>query len=187
MKDDSVIVDLYWARSQQAIVLSEQKYGRYCHTVAWNILRSEADSEECVNDTWLHAWNAMPPHRPGVLRTFLGKITRNLALNRYESSHAQRRGGGETQLCLDELAECLPDGNDPEHRVEELTLKEVLNRFLGEMKEEERRIFVLRYWYVVPVKEIAARMRCSESKVKMTLLRSRKKLEEALAREEIWI
>ena len=185
MAEDRVIVDLYWARSSEAIVLSERKYGRYCHSVAWNILCSKEDCEECVNDTWLGAWQAMPPHRPGILRTFLGKITRNLALNRYESMHAAKRGGGETALCLDELAECVSGDADLSRHADTLVLRETLNRFLEGLKEQERRIFVLRYWYVMPVKEIAMRCNLGESKVKMVLLRSRRKLEEALAREEI--
>ncbi len=181
---DEQIIDLYWKRSEEAIRETSVKYGRYCSTIAWNILYSQEDSEECVNDTWLNAWNAMPPQRPGFLKAFLGKITRNLALNRYEMRHAEKRGGGETPLVLDELAECVGDGSagSPE---DALVLTACLNRFLSGMKPEDRKIFVQRYWYVRSVKEIAADLQLGESKVKMTLLRQREKLKKALEEEGV--
>ena len=196
---DEQIVDLYWKRSEEAIRETDKKYGKYCGTIAWNILYSAEDAEECVNDTWMNAWNAMPPHRPGFLKAFLGKITRNLALNLYEKKHAEKRGGGETALALDELAECVggvPGGNgtagvsgsvwDSEGSPEEgMVLTACLNRFLQSMKAEDRKIFVQRYWYMYSVKEIAGNLGLGESKVKMTLLRQREKLKKVLEEEGI--
>ena len=172
MLQDEQIIDLYWARSERAIEESGVKYGAYCRTIAWNVLYSREDSEECVNDTWMNAWNAMPPQRPSILRAFLGRITRNLALNRYERDHAEKRGKGETAA---------------EIREEGMLLREVLDRFLEGMKPEERKLFVGRYWYLRPVKELAEAYGFSESKVKMTLLRSREKLKQALLQEGIAI
>ena len=122
--NDQDILDLYFARSESAISATNEKYGKYCHTVAMNILYSHEDSEECVNDTWLRAWGAIPPKRPAMLRTFLGKITRNLALNRWEHTHAEKRGRGEPAAALDELTECVADtrAGQPDQLLEQLTL-----------------------------------------------------------------
>ena len=183
--EDEAIVNLYWDRAQDAITQTDIKYGKYCHTIAWNILYNREDSEECVNDTWLRAWNSMPTHRPQLLRAFLGKITRNLALNRYEHQHTQKQGGGQTALCLEELSECISDKNRTEQVVDEMALTDCINRFLGKLKPEERKIFVRRYWCMSPVATIAQDYHLSESKVKMSLLRTREKLRTALEREGI--
>ena len=106
--DDKRIVDLYWERSETAISETAKKYGRYCHYIAFNVLHNDEDSEECVNDTYLNAWNSMPPHRPSVLKTFLGKLTRNISLNKYKQLTAEKRGNGQMPLIIDELHECLP-------------------------------------------------------------------------------
>ena len=187
MLKDSEIVDLYWKRSQDAIAQSDLRYGRYCHSIAYRILYSQEDSEECVNDTWMQAWKVIPPQRPVLLKAFLGKITRNLALNRYEASHAQFRGGGQTAACLDELDECIPDNRREEDIADRMTLTDCLNTFLGELGEEERIIFLRRYWYECSVKEIAQGMNLGESKVKMTLMRTRNKLREYLEKEGVQI
>lgn len=184
---DTQIVELYWARSQEAIFQSSEKYGSYCGSIAYNILRNHEDSEECVNDTWMQAWNAMPPQRPSFLKAFLGKITRNLALNCYEHLSAQKRGGSQIPLCLDELAECVADRDVFERKADEMVLKEVLNRFLSTLKEEDRRIFVQRYWYMRSVKELSEAFGCKESRIKMILLRSRNKLAGELRKEGISI
>ena len=197
--EDHEIVELFWRRDENAIAQAEAKYGRYCGSIAAGILRDRGDTDECLNDTWMNAWNAMPPHRPGFLKAFLGKITRNLALNLYEKKHAEKRGGGETALALDELAECVggvPGGNgtagvsgsvwDSEGSPEEgMVLTACLNRFLQSMKAEDRKIFVQRYWYMYSVKEIAGNLGLGESKVKMTLLRQREKLKKVLEEEGI--
>jgi len=181
--EDQEIIQLYWNRSENALVLSNKKYGKYCFTIAWNILYNKEDSDECVNDTFFHAWNAIPPQRPGVLKAFLGKITRNLALNRYDANHTLKRGEGQVAACLDELAECIADNTNTEEVVEGMALTECINSFLETLKEDERKIFVRRYWYVSSVSEIASDYLYSESKVKMVLLRTRNKLKEYLTNE----
>lgn len=183
--EDEKIIDLYFMRSEEAITQTDVKYGRYCHTIAFNILYSREDSEECVNDTWLHAWNAMPPQRPGILSAFLGKITRNLALNMYEKYNAKKRGSGETAAALEELEECVPSGNTVEQEIENMALSRTFDRFLAALPERTRKIFVRRYWYVSPVKEIADDLGMTESNVKMTLLRTRKQFRTFLESEGI--
>lgn len=181
--DDQQIITLYWARSQLAIGQAEQKYGSYCRSIAHHILACREDEEECVNDTWLRSWEAMPPHKPAKLGAFLGKITRNLALNRLEQRTAQKRGGHQVTLALEELMDCVPGGQDPEHMIDDLALKNLLNRFLRELTPQARTIFLRRYWYLCPVKDIARMDNLSQSKVKMTLLRSRTRLRQMLEEE----
>ena len=182
---DNQIVALYYARDERAIVESSDKYGVYCTSIAQNILQNLQDSEECVNDTWLSAWNSIPPAKPSVLKTYLGKITRNLALNRYKYYNRQKRGEGQTELVLDELLECVPAAESTEQAVEEKILVEVLNRFLDDLPEEKMKIFMRRYWYMSPIKEIADDFAMGESKVKMILSRSRSKLKQLLEKEGI--
>jgi RNA polymerase sigma-70 factor (ECF subfamily) len=181
--DDSKIVELFFDRSELAISETGKKYGRYCHYIAYNILHNNEDAEECVNDTYLRAWNSIPPKRPNKLQTYLGKITRNLALNMLEKSTAQKRGKGQIPLVLDELAECIPDERPSTDIVEDLYVKELLDRFLDALPAETRKIFVRRYWYMSPVKEIAREYNLTESKVTVTLFRTRKKLKEYLEEE----
>lgn len=183
--EEKEIIDLYWARSEQAIRETDKKYGKFCHSIAYNILSDHEDSKECVNDTYLHTWNAIPPRRPNKLSAFLGRITRNLALNRYERDTAQKRGGGQTVLALEELAECVPDPNTVERQVEDRALAELFNRFLADLPEESRKIFLRRYWQLCPVREIASFYGISESKVKMSLMRTRGKLKHFLEQEGI--
>lgn len=183
--DDNQILDLYWARSESAISETSRKYGKYCHFVAYNILHNPEDSEECVNETWLKAWNSMPPHRPQRLSAFLGKITRNLSLNRYQRYNAEKRGRGRITLALEELQDCIPAAGCVEQVVDDLALADILNRFLASLGTETRKIFMRRYWYLCSVREIAASLHISESKVKMTLFRSRKELRTLLEKEGI--
>lgn len=180
---DEEILDLYWRRSDAAIAESDKKYGRYCHQIAYNILFNEEDSEECVNDTWLRAWEAIPPTRPSVLRAYFGRITRNLSLNRYEKNHADKRGGGQIPLALDELGDCLSEGESIHKQIDQHALAELLNRFLLDLKVEQRRIFVRRYWYLDSIAEIARKYGMSESKVKKTLSRTRIRLALLLEQE----
>ena len=184
--EDNQIVELYWARSEKAISETADKYGRYCYSIAYNILHSNEDSEECVNDTYLNAWSAMPDQRPSKLPAFLGRITRNLSLKRWEKYTAEKSGAGHVPLVLDELQECVPaTNNSTDQLVDDLVLVDVLNRFLASMPTEKRRIFMRRYWYLSPITEIAADFSVSESKVKMSLLRSRNELKQMLEKEGI--
>ncbi len=181
--DDTEIIDLYWTRSESAISETAKKYGSYCRSIAFRILHNDQDSEECVNDTWLGAWRSMPPERPAVLAAFLGRLTRNQALNRYKADHAEKRGGGEVALALEELRECVPTGNDVEQALDDATLSEALNRFLASLPKEQRVIFVRRYWHLHTIQEIASGCGASVSKVKMSLLRSRQGLRDYLQKE----
>ncbi len=174
--EDYEIVELYWQRSENAIRESDRKYGRYCFKIAQNVLFNRSDSEECVNDTWLKAWESMPPNRPERLGAYLGRITRNLALNLYEKLTADKRGAGETPVVLDELSEVIGKESDVEANVDLTLLKDTINDFLRQLDKETRIIFVQRYYYMATVKEIAANLHLSDSKVKMTLLRTREKL-----------
>ncbi len=185
--EDSRIVELYWQRSEAALEETERKYGRWCFSIARNILLDDEDARECVNDTYLGAWNSMPPHRPEALRAFLGKMTRRICLNKLRGRHAQRRGGGAAELSLDELAECVPSGRSMDERIGAAELTEVINSFLEALPADERRIFLRRYWYFDPVGDIAARFGYGESKVKMKLKRTRDKLLERLREEDFWI
>lgn len=183
--DDGKILALYQNRSEEAITETAKKYGRYCHAVAYAILRSEENAEECVNDTYLRAWNAIPPKCPARLQTFLGKITRNLALNRWEKLSAEKRGAGKITEIIDELAECIPARENTEQAVEAMAIRDLLNRFLETLPAETRKIFVRRYWYMSAVKEIAADYALSESKVSVTLFRTREKFRALLEQEGI--
>lgn len=173
--DDNAIIRLYWDRNEQAIRATSEKYGHYCKTIARNILCSEEDAKECVNDTWLGAWNAMPSHWPEQLSTFLGKITRNLAFNRYRHDHAKKRGGGEITLVLDELADCVSD-DDVAQAIDHQELIKAVNLFLGSLPADKRKIFVCRYWYTDPVSDIAKKYGILPGSVSKTLERTRKQL-----------
>ena len=180
---DCNIVDLYWQRDERAIKETASKYGGYCYRIAYDILYSELDAEECVNDTYLKAWESMPPHKPEKLSTFLGKITRNLALNRYIHDRAQKRNKA-TDVVFDELAELIPDGVTS-HMPEEVALKDVINRFVASLPSLTRVVFVRRYWYVSSIRDIAADYGLSQGYVKVMLLRTRKKFKAFLEKEGI--
>jgi RNA polymerase sigma-70 factor (ECF subfamily) len=174
--DDEKIVMLYWDRDEQAIPETAEKYGSYCTAIARNILESREDAEECVNDTYMKAWNAMPPHKPSVLSTFLGKITRNLSLNRYRRNTAEKRGGGEAAAVLDELLEIVSDKDNTEQELYRKELISEIDTFLGTLTVKKRGIFVLRYWYFESVSSIASRYGMTENNVSVTLNRIRLKL-----------
>lgn len=179
--EDQKIVELYWERSEAAISETQKKYGRYCHYIAYHILYSDEDAEECVNDTYIKAWNAIPPHRPQLLSAFLGKITRNTALDRYTYAKAQKRSG-ETALILNEMEQCIPDVKTSGSLADEIALKDAINGFLRSLQPQTRMIFVRRYWYLSTIREIAADFELSVSNVKITLLRTRNKFREYLER-----
>lgn len=181
--EDSKIVDLYWQRRDAAITETDKKYGPYCKTVAYNILENREDSDECVNDTYLRAWNSMPDARPKALSTYLAKITRNLAISRLRARNSLRRGGGETTLALEELAEIVPAEQNLEAMIERREMTRLLNELLAALEGEERRVFLARYFFMTPVKEIAGRFGFSESKVKSMLSRTRGKLRRYLKEE----
>ena len=176
--DDKQIIELFFARSEEAIGESEKKYGAYCRTIAGNILPDRADAEECVSDTWLRAWGAIPPNRPERLGAFLGRITRNLALDRLRA---------EKKRCpvQEELGECLTLGDPTAGMVDRVVLTAALDRFLAGLPQKKRKLFLRRYWYFSTVEELARDFGMSESGVKMTLLRLRRELRAQLKQEGI--
>ncbi len=178
--DDKQIVELYWQRNEQAIAETAAKYETYCMKISQNILSDRADSEENVNDTYLHAWEAIPPQRPAILSAFLGRIARNLALNRYKAKSAQKRQGDAFALSLDELDDCAVSLPDPESETAAAELGASISAFLRTQSEEVRSMFVLRYFYCESIEELSARFRCGESRIKTTLLRTRRKLASSL-------
>lgn len=174
--DDETIVQLYWDRNERAIPATADKYGNYCASIAKNILGNKEDVEECINDTYLNAWNAMPPHRPKNLSTFLGKIVRNLSLNRYKHNTADKRGSGELPAVLDELSELVSGTNDIEQETDYKELINAINAFLDELPADKRSIFINRYWHTDSISEIAKKHRMKDSAVSTTLNRLRLKL-----------
>jgi RNA polymerase sigma factor (sigma-70 family) len=183
--EDSKIIDLYWERNEKAISATEQKYGSYCYYIAYNILHDQEDAEESVNDTYLGAWNAIPPHRPNMLRTFLGKITRSISLKKWRDAHRDKRGGDEVSLVLDELSECVPSNLSVEDSVIAGELSVQINRFLGTLAPTERQVLLCRYWYLDPIDKISADFCFSNSKVKSMLHRTRAKLRAYLEKEGV--
>lgn len=181
--DDVGIIDLYWARDEQAVAETEHKYGAYCRSISYHILKNRQDVEECVNDTWVKAWNVIPPQRPFALGAFLGKITRNLSLNYYRRANAQRRGGGMVPLLLDELRDCITPG--PEQQLERAELGRVLDRFLRQLPQRDCCIFLRRYWYMDSLEDIARQYHLALGTVKSSLYRSRQKLKTYLEQEGI--
>ena len=181
--EDTEIVDLYWQRDHRAISETSSKYGRYCQSIAYRILFSREDAEECVNDTWFRAWNLMPDKRPSALAVFLGGITRQLALDRWKTKNRKKRGGGEAELALDELSEVIPDGTDLEHSAEDRELEQAVGRFVAALPDAEKAVFILRYWHLIPIAEVAERLNFSQSKTKSMLFRTRNKLKTFLMEE----
>ena len=183
--EDNQIIALYFGRSEQAIVETDRKYGPYCFQIASHILSSPEDGEECVSDTYLTAWKSIPPNRPDRLAPFLGKITRHIALDRWRRRLAQKRGGGEVQLALEELEDCIPGKDSPEEALHRKQFRDGMNRFLGSLPEQERMIFVSRYWYLRSIREISQGTGLSEGSIKTRLFRTRSKLRTFLAEEEL--
>jgi len=183
--EDSKIIDLYWERDTTAIDETAKKYSRYCHSISFNILHNEEDAEECVNDTYLNAWNAIPPKRPNCLATFLGKITRNLSLDKLKKYSAKKRRHGQMDIALSELDEVLPSTTYVEQALDEKELVKLLNEFLGGLPKQKRIMFVQRYWYLMPIKTIAEQLSMSESKVKSALFRMRNELKSHFEREGV--
>lgn len=181
--DDNEILDLYFARSEQAIVETDQKYGSYCFHIASHILSNPSDAEESVNDTYYSAWNLIPPRRPQRFSTFLGKLTRNHSIDRWRKNTAGKRGNGQTQLLLDELEECVAGSESPETDLMRKELASALNRFLRRLPEKDRTVFLLRYYYANSQMEIAQKTGLSSNQVKYILQRTRENLAATLQKE----
>jgi len=183
--EDEKIIELYWQRSENAIRETEGKYGPYCRSIAMNLLQQHEDTEECVSDTWLSAWNAMPPQRPNYLRIFLGRITRNGALDRLREKSRLKRGGGLSALPLDELAECIPAPHTTESQLEDAEIARVISDWLRTLSAEKRQVFVRRYWYFDSESAICMRFGISRSKAASMLYRLRQELKAMLESEGI--
>ena len=182
---DSEILDLYFARDERAISETQKKYGAYLYTVAYNVLENSEDAGEAVNDTYLGAWNSIPPQRPCAFSAFLAATARNLSLKKLRAFGAKRRGGGEAAVTLEELGECIPSPSGVEKELEARELAHILDTFLRELPETERRIFMRRYWFMEKTQDICRDYGFTEGKVKMMLLRTRKKLLKRLTKEGV--
>jgi len=178
--EDTKIIQLYWERDQSAITETARKYGNYCTVIAKNILGNNEDAEECVNDTYMNAWNSIPPCKPDMLSAFLGKITRNLSCNRYKYNNADKRGGSEITAVLDELGGCVSGKDNVEQEIEYKELVKAIDSFLDTLSPEKRSIFICRYWYTDSISEIAKQFNMRENTVSMTLNRIRLKLQKHL-------
>lgn len=183
--EDPQIIALFFQRSENAVEEVSDKYTAYCRTVAMRILQCAEDAEEVLNDTWLAAWNSIPPHNPENLQTFLGRLTRNIAVKRVRADRAQKRGTPELRMVFDEIADLLRSDEDIERKITEQAVTEAINAFLAELPETERNVFVRRYYYMQPIAEIAAAHGFSQSKVKSMLLRIRRKLHDKLTKEDL--
>ena len=181
--DDESIIDLFWRRDQAAIAETDRKYGRRCGAIARGILADAMAAEECVNDSYLALWQAIPPQRPRLFPAFLYRIVRNISFDRVKERFACKRGGGETALIYEELDECLASDFSVEREIEAAELKAQIDRFLLTLSKEDRIMFACRYWLLLPVAEIARRLGCKESRVKTSLYRSRKRLHDTLEKE----
>lgn len=181
--EDSKILDLFWQRKERAIAEIEKKYGNYCATIAGNILWDKEDVGECLNDTWFRAWKGIPPEKPGNLRMYLAKITRNLAIDKYRSNTACKRGGTNTAVVLDELGECISGKQNVEQEMDVKQLGHIINSFLYTVPKRDAHIFIRRYFYMEKVSVIAQGYGIQESNVHMILHRTRKKLKALLIKE----
>lgn len=181
--EDQQIVALYWDRDERAITETAKKYGSYCQSISLHILGDPQDAEECVNDTYQGAWNSIPPHRPENLSAYLGKLTRRISFKVWRSRDTQKRGGGETDLSLEELQECIPDGRSLDEKLAAKELVNTINAFLLGLPEDQRRVFIRRYWHALSIGEICEEFGFSKSKVESMLFRTRKKLLARLTKE----
>lgn len=180
--EDRDIVALYWSRDEEAIAQTQRQYGGYLYKIAWQVLADREDSEESVNDTYLHAWNSMPPQKPAALSTYLGKLTRQLSIDLYRRRNRVKRGGSEYALSLTELEDCV-SGVTTEEEVELRLLAEAMGRYLRGLSPAARTTFLRRYYFMDPLREIAGGQGFTESKVKSMLYRTRQGLREYLEKE----
>ena len=186
MQDEELIA-LYQAREESAIAGTQSKYGSYCYTIANRILHNLEDSEECVSDTWFQTWNSIPPQIPTILSAYLGKITRNLAINRYRAKKTKKRGCGEMELVLEELTLAIPSSNEPYEVAELHELEAEIGRFTRTLSQKDCQLFVGRYWYALSIAEIGEKFGLQSSSIKTSLFRTRKKLKNHLEERGIFL
>ena len=183
--DDRRIVELFLERSEEAILQTDIKYGRYCHKIAFNILGNDEDSEECVNDAYMRAWNSIPPNEPSSMASYIGKITRNLALDRLRMKQSDKRGNCEVPLLLDELSECVSGHDELARRQDSAEITAAIDSFLGQLNVVERGVFMRRYWMMEPIADVARHYDISVSKTTTMLFRLRNKLKKHFMKEGI--
>lgn len=186
MQDDE-IVQLLWERQEEGIAQLQAKYKRYCGAIARRIVANTEDVEECINDTWLRAWNSIPPHRPENLAGYLAKIVRNLALNAYKKQHRKKRGGDVVTVALEELSDCLTDGKDTLEELEKQELSDLIAKYLRGKSREQQAIFIKRYFYLMEIRELAGDLQMKENTIKSILFRMRKELKVYLEGEGVYI
>lgn len=182
--DDQQIIELYWSRAEEAVAETDRKYGSYCYRVSYNILHSDQDADECVNDTWFRVWNAIPPQRPSRFQAYLAKVTRNLSLDRLDQRQAQKRGRG-TDVLLSELSQCIPSAETLERMLDDREISAAISVWLRKQPEKSRVTFVRRYFYADSLNQVARRVGLSESGVKSLLHRQRLSLRRHLEQEGI--
>lgn len=180
--EDKNIVQLYLNREEAAIAETKEKYESYCYSIAFNVLHNDDDSKECVNDAYLRTWNSIPPNKPDKLSTYIGKITRNLAFDMYRKNHTEKRGSGEMPIVLDELADCISSNESVEGQIEKKELIKEINQFLSTLSKDQCHMFIMRYWYVMPIGQIAAKFNMTNGNVSIQLLRIRRSLREYLVK-----
>lgn len=183
--DDREIIALYFRRAESAIDETAKKYGKYCFSISNNILRNRQDAEESVNDTYIRTWNSIPPNKPNCLSAYLAKIVRNISLNRIKAQNAQKRGSGEYELAYEELTGIISSPQSVDDIIDEIFLRDLINRWLETLSPEQRMVFVGRYWYFDSISTISSKMNFSVSKTKMLLLRLRNELREYLESEGV--
>ena len=183
--EDNKIIELYFCRDESAILHTQKKYGNYCYKIAFNILKSFEDSSECVNDTYIETWNAIPPHCPDILSAFLAKITRRLSISKLRRNTAQKRDN-RGNVCFDELNECITDNSQVYDTIEANELKDIIEKFLLTRSDDERNIFICRYFYGDSIKDISKQFSFTVAKVKTTLHRSRQALKSHLIKEGVF-
>ena len=183
MIEDEKIIEMFFERSEQGIRELDIKYGKVCHKLSYNIVNSRQDAEECVSDTWFSAWNSIPPKRPSPFSAFLGRITRNLSIDRWRRTRAFKRGGGQMELALEELKDCVSGAGTLENDLIRRETLGAVNRFLGQLSVVERNVFLCRYWYLESSQEIAEHSGFSQTKVRSMLHRIRGRLDTYLEKE----
>lgn len=183
--EDEKIIELYFERNESAIYKTAEKYGNYLYKIAFNILSDNEDSEESVNDTYMSAWNTIPPEKPNVFSAFLSKITRYISLNRYRAKKTEKRGGGEVDVAFEEIEECVPDKSDIYDEIETKELAKMISDYLKNLPETERKIFVCRYYYLDSLSDISKQFGFSQSKIASMLHRTRKKILSHLKKEGV--
>ncbi len=184
--DDKTIIALYESRDETAVKETQKKYGGLCQYIAEQILSSREDAEECVNDAYVKAWNTIPPQKPESIGSYISMLTRQLSINRYKQNHRHKRGGGQIPLILEELQECIADKGDMPS-ADDMTLRDALNSFLGALPQRDRMVFMRRYWYTDEVEKIASDYGMTQGHVNVLLYRTRKKLQEYLEKEDIYL